>query len=95
MKQVIIVLITLVVLISCNKISKEEQAEIDKSLIEQYVSDNNLTGEFTSTGLWYDIETQGTGEQAYSNAQVTVAYSGYLLMVNNLMKGLMKVLLLG
>lgn len=79
MKQVIIVLMTLVVLISCNKVSKEEQAEIDKSLIEQYVSDNNLTGEFTSTGLWYDIETQGTGEQAYSNAQVTVAYSGYLL----------------
>lgn len=79
MKTYILIVLTLTLFISCNKVSKEEQAKIDKDLITAYVADNDLSGEFTATDLWYDIETQGTGEQAYSGAQVTVAYTGYLL----------------
>jgi len=79
MKKIILLTLIFTTIFSCNKVSKEEQAKIDKDLIEKYVADNDLAGEFTATGLWYDIETQGLGEQAYSNAQVTVAYTGYLL----------------
>ncbi len=79
MKKTALVLFIFTTLMGCNKVSKEEQAKIDKDLITAYVAENNLSGEFTSTGLWYDIETQGGGQQAYSNAQVTVAYTGYLL----------------
>ena len=79
MKYILFSVIAFTVLLSCNKVSKEEQAKIDKDLITKYVADNNLTGEFTSTGLWYKIDEQGGGVQAYSNAQVTVAYTGYLL----------------
>jgi len=79
MKNSLILVLIFTSIISCNKVSKDEQSKIDKDLINQYVADKNLSGEFTSTGLWFDIETQGGGVQAYSNAQVTVAYTGYLL----------------
>jgi len=79
MKRISVILLMFTVFVACNKVSKEEQAKIDKDLIVDYVAKNDLSGEFTGTDLWFDIETQGTGEQAYSNAQVTVAYTGYLL----------------
>jgi FKBP-type peptidyl-prolyl cis-trans isomerase FkpA len=79
MKHSILLVLTVTLFMACNKVSKEEQAKIDKDLIIAYVAENNLSGEFTATDLWFDIETQGTGEKAYSGAQVTVAYTGYLL----------------
>ena len=68
-----------IILISCAKKKAEEQATIDKQLIENYVEDNNLLGQFTSTGLWYSIQTNGTGVQAYNGATVKVIYAGFLL----------------
>jgi len=79
MKYILISLLSLTTLLSCNKVSKEEQAQIDKDLIIDYVATHNLTGQFTSTGLWYSIDQQGGGVQAYTGAQVKVAYTGYLL----------------
>ena len=79
MKKLSLIVFLFTVFVACNKVSKEEQAKIDKDLIVAYVADNNLTGEYTFTDLWFDIETQGSGEQAYSGAEVTVAYTGYLL----------------
>ena len=79
MKKIAFILFIFTTLIACNKVSKKEQAKIDKDLIIAYIAENNLSGEFTATDLWFDIELQGGGLQAYSNAQVTVAYTGYLL----------------
>jgi FKBP-type peptidyl-prolyl cis-trans isomerase len=79
MKKLSLIVFLFTVFVACNKVSKEEQAKIDKDLIVAYVADNNLTGEYTFTDLWFDIETQGSGEKAYSGAEVTVAYTGYLL----------------
>lgn len=79
MKQIALMVLFITLLMSCNKVSEKEQSKIDRDLIEKYVADNNLTGEFTPNDLWYDVETQGAGEQAYSNAQVKVSYTGYLL----------------
>ena len=78
-RYVIILISVLSVLTSCNKIDTEEQAAIDKTKIDTYVSDNNLTGSFNASDLWYSIGIQGGGVQAYSGATVTVVYTGYLL----------------
>lgn len=65
---------------SCNKEKKiEEQSAIDKVLIEDYITVNSLSGEFNASDLWYNVENQGGGVQAYSGATVKVIYSGYLL----------------
>lgn len=79
MKRTSLIVFIFISLVACNKVSKDEQAKIDKDLIMVYAAENNLSGEFTATNLWFDIETQGSGEKAYSGAQVTVAYTGYLL----------------
>lgn len=66
--------------ISCNKEDKvAEQSATDKGLIETYVADNNLSGTFNASDLWYDVENQGGGVQAYTGATVKVVYTGYLL----------------
>ena len=71
---------TLIMLSSCNKEDKiAEQSATDKALIESYVVENNLTGSFNASNLWYDVELQGGGVQAYTGATVTVVYTGYLL----------------
>ena len=74
------VLLLMVLTLSCNKEDKiAEQAATDKGLIETYVNDKNLSGQFTDSGLWYKIENQGGGVQAYKTATVKVIYTGYLL----------------
>lgn len=70
----------IVLVLSCNKEDKvAEQLATDKALIETYVSDNNLNGQFTDSGLWFKINTQGGGVQAYKTGTVKVIYTGYLL----------------
>ena len=69
-----------VTIVACNKEDKIiEQSTTDKGLIEDYVATNNLTGSFNASDLWYSVENQGGGVQAYTGATVTVAYTGYLL----------------
>lgn len=45
--------------------------------IQAYLAENELTAEKSSTGLYYIVNTQGTGEQPVSTDDVTVAYKGY------------------
>lgn len=80
MKKVLIFTLVVLGLIGCNKEDKEaEQSATDKALIDDYVAANNLTGDFNASDLWYDVEVQGGGVQAYTGATVTVIYTGYLL----------------
>ena len=62
---------------SCKKDSN--QGEIDRGLIEAYVLDNNLDGQFTSSGLYYVIELPGASDLPTVNSNVTVSYKGYTL----------------
>ena len=75
-------LITLAVLIfaSCSKSDepKDYVAQNDED-IQDYISQNNLTAQKSSTGLYYVIEEEGTGEQPIYTDNVTVAYKGYFL----------------
>jgi len=59
--------------------SKDEQAAIDKALIEAYVSDNQLNAQSTASGLYYVIRELGNDEHPTVYSTVTVAYKGYLL----------------
>jgi FKBP-type peptidyl-prolyl cis-trans isomerase FkpA len=62
---------------SCNKkLSEEEQFQVDKDIIEQYIEDNNLVASSTPSGLYYVITQQGTGNFPTSINDVTVRYTG-------------------
>ncbi len=64
---------------SCKKDDGPSQAEIDRGLIEQYVADKQLNGNFTLSGLYYVIEEKGNGYYPYPTAVIKVSYKGYFL----------------
>ena len=75
-----LLLIAIITTSSCKKEEENnEQAEIDKALIEQYISDNQLNAQSTSSGLYYVIIAAGGSEHPTVYSTVTVAYKGYLL----------------
>ena len=75
-----LLLISIITINSCKKEEENnEQAEIDKALIEQYITDNQLSAKSTSSGLYYVITTAGGNEHPTIYSTVTVAYKGYLL----------------
>ena len=83
MRKIWVLIIIGLITISTNSCKKEEdgneQVEIDKALIEEYISDNQLNAQSTSSGLHYVILKTGSGEHPTSYSTVTVAYKGYLL----------------
>ena len=67
-------------LTACNKEEKdyEEQLAIDIQIIEDYLSEKGLTAQSTASGVYYIVDTQGTGDQPTINSEVTVRYTGKL-----------------
>jgi len=77
MKQIMLfVFVAATLAMGCNK---EDQAEIDRNLILQYIADNNLTAEEDPSGLFYVIDVPGGSEMPTINDEVTVTYRGELL----------------
>jgi FKBP-type peptidyl-prolyl cis-trans isomerase FkpA len=75
-------IVALLGLFGCNKDDDsdfQQQYDTDIQLIENYLADNNLTAEKTSTGLYYIITNEGSGSNPNINNVVTVQYSGFLL----------------
>jgi FKBP-type peptidyl-prolyl cis-trans isomerase FkpA len=72
----IILSIILCLVFACDK---TPQADLDQELIESYVAENNLNGQFTSSGLYYVITNEGTGDYPSTSDTVTVHYRGTLL----------------
>jgi len=65
---------------ACNKEDEgPSQEEKEHQEIEQYAQDNNLNGQFTSSGLYYKIIESGSAAHPDTNSNVTVAYKGYFL----------------
>ncbi|MEM7101915.1 MAG: FKBP-type peptidyl-prolyl cis-trans isomerase [Bacteroidota bacterium] len=58
--------------------SKDQFAE-DLLLIQDFLSDNNLTAQSTASGLHYIIHNQGTGGSPSITSEVTVLYTGSFL----------------
>ena len=79
MKKILITL-TLVLSLSCSKdnppIDYVTQNDED---IQAYISENNLNAQKSSSGLYFVIDEEGTGEQPTQTDDVTVAYKGYYL----------------
>ncbi|MDB5007812.1 MAG: hypothetical protein JWP45_2205 [Mucilaginibacter sp.] len=61
------------------------QASVDNKIITSYLTTHNITASVVdsagiSTGIYYTIDTLGTGNDLYTNStQVTVGYKGTLL----------------
>jgi len=68
--------------------SGPDQAEIDQQLIEQYISDNNLTTTKTSSGLHYIIFAPGNDKHPVSNSWIEGVYEGELLDGSDFTNGL-------
>jgi FKBP-type peptidyl-prolyl cis-trans isomerase FkpA len=79
MKKYSILFLLVFVAFGCKK--KEdasEQATKDEEAIKSYISSNNLTAIRTDSGLYYVIQSQGTGVSCNANSTVTVLYEGKL-----------------
>ena len=79
MKYIVSFLLILVC-ISCNDDKKVEQLDFttqNEEEISAYIADNNLNAQKSNSGLYYVINTPGTGAQPNANANVTVAYKRY------------------
>ncbi len=66
---------------SCdNSLTFEEQLDIDKQLIADYVAANNLSGQSSSNGIFYGFTEQGdTTTYPTLASTVEVVYTGKLL----------------
>ncbi len=72
-------LLSLLAILVFTNCSKEDQAEIDRAIIQQYIEDNNLDGMIEDpSGLFYKIRVEGTGDHPTLSNKVKVAYKGYL-----------------
>ncbi len=72
-----VVVSLLISFVSCKKDSNQD--EIDKTLIEEYVIENNLDGQFTSTGLYYQVIEPGNDFHPDLSSEITVTYTGMFL----------------
>lgn len=77
MRNLLFIAITLVAF-SCKK-DKVDFVEQNESEIIEYLNDNNLTAQKSSSGLHYIINEAGNGAQPTATSNVTVAYKGYFL----------------
>ena len=74
--QMIMLCMIIVTIISC---SKDQQMETDQMLIDDYLENNSLTAQSTSSGLHYIIHTPGNSEHPDVSNTVILAYTGKLL----------------
>lgn len=76
-RLVVLLLLTAIVAGGCKK--DVNQAEVDRVKIEEYVAAQGLTTEVDPSGLYYSIETPGTGAHPTLANRVEVRYKGYFL----------------
>lgn len=63
--------------VSCSK-DVTDYGPIDKKIIEDYLTANNLTAQSTASGLYYIIEKPGGANHPNINSVVSAYYTGYL-----------------
>ena len=70
--------IALILFSTCSSDDSTKDYTTENDLeIQEYIADNNLTAQKSNSGLYYVIDTTGTGEQPINTDNVTVAYKGY------------------
>lgn len=78
-KHLFLAVLILPILGCDNQLTFEEQLEIDKQLIADYVAANSLEGQSTDSGLFYGITEEGNGTFPQLSSTVEVVYTGKLL----------------
>lgn len=89
-KYLLLLFVTAIGISSCKKSSDDTsatdaataaaQAKTDDATIKAYLATNNITDAVkTSTGLYYEVVTPGSGAYPTSSSIVTVNYTGALL----------------
>jgi len=78
MKPYFYLLLSILLFSSCVKSDANFEPQTDADILN-YIEENNLDATKTSSGLYYVINQQGTGERPTSTSNVTVAYKGYFL----------------
>lgn len=56
-----------------------KQLEIDTQIIQDYIAENNIQANRTSSGLYFVIESEGSGDAIETGDLAFVHYAGYLL----------------
>lgn len=70
-----ILIIAAMTFLSCGK----DQIDIDRQLILDYIAENNLDMDETPEGIFYSIDSLGSGDNPSYNSFVTMDYKGYYL----------------
>ena len=80
MRKSLLVIFSIVLLstlmFSCKK---EDQGKIDREIIEAYVLEQGLDGQFNDDGLYYVIDDPGGEAHPTVYSEVSVFYKGYFL----------------
>ena len=73
--------LAILTLSSCQEtITFDEQQEIDRAIIEEYVATNNLDGQYTEEGIFYSITKEGVGSETPNiSSTILIDYVGTLL----------------
>lgn len=75
-----LLIIALSILIGFSYSCNNDQDEVDREIIEKYISDNNLNAvELDNTGLFYVIEKEGGSKHPTVSSTVKVNYIGELV----------------
>ncbi|UMB62006.1 FKBP-type peptidyl-prolyl cis-trans isomerase [Lutibacter sp. A80] len=75
--------IPLLLLITCISCNDDENSTINLNQTDadiiQYLDSNNLDAQKTTSGVYYILDEEGTGEKPAIDSYVTLKYEGYLL----------------
>ncbi|MBP0905136.1 FKBP-type peptidyl-prolyl cis-trans isomerase [Mariniflexile gromovii] len=82
MKNILLLTVALVLFTACSKDETVDYVVKNDEQIQAYIAENNLTAQKSSSGLYYVIDTPGTGAQPTTSSNVTIAYKGYFLNGN-------------
>jgi FKBP-type peptidyl-prolyl cis-trans isomerase FkpA len=79
MRISVILLLALLIGSGCNKKNNvSNQAAEDEKIINDIVAGHGMNGQFTGSGLYYYVKTQGTGVHPSAGSSVKVKYTGRL-----------------
>jgi len=60
-------------------VASQKQSGIDEDILKNYLAKNHITATRTNSGLYYNIETMGTGPKPAPGDEVSMNYTGMLL----------------
>jgi FKBP-type peptidyl-prolyl cis-trans isomerase FkpA len=66
-------------LLTFSSCTKDRQDDLDQALIDDYLANNGLTAQSTSSGLHYIILSEGNSERPDLSSTVIISYTGTLL----------------